>query len=47
MFDINTHRYNYFYNYATVIEGLIPESICDQLAKGYHFISQPLPHHHA
>lgn len=29
MFDINAHRYNY----ATVIEGLIPENICDQLTQ--------------
>lgn len=32
MFDINKHRYNYFYNYATVIESLIPEEICNKLA---------------
>ncbi|GIB73305.1 hypothetical protein VCSRO19_0913 [Vibrio cholerae] len=31
MFDINKHRYNYFYNYLTVIEDLIPVHICDKL----------------
>lgn len=31
MFDINKHRYDYFYNIATVIENLIPADICDNL----------------
>lgn len=33
MFDIDLHRRNYFYDLATVIEGLIPESICDTLTE--------------
>lgn len=32
MIDINKHRYEYFYNYLTVIRNLIPESVCDRLA---------------
>lgn len=31
MFDVQQHRYNYFYNMATVVENLIPEDICDTL----------------
>ncbi|HHQ6601133.1 TPA: hypothetical protein ACSTLW_001950 [Serratia fonticola] len=31
MFDINKHRYDYFYNLATVVENLIPAEICDNL----------------
>ncbi|WP_299495074.1 hypothetical protein [uncultured Shewanella sp.] len=33
MFNIDKHRYNYFYNFYTVIEQLIPERICDNLAE--------------
>lgn len=33
MFDINQHRHDYFYNLATVIEGLVPEDLCDMLAQ--------------
>lgn len=32
MFDIRRHQYNYFYDLVTVLENLIPGSICDQLA---------------
>lgn len=32
MFDINQYRHDYFYNLATVIDGLIPEGLCDALA---------------
>ncbi|MFC6299972.1 hypothetical protein GNF76_19100 [Pseudomonas sp. CCM 7893] len=32
MFDINQYRHDYFYNLATVIDGLIPEDLCDSLA---------------
>ena len=32
MFDINKHNHEYFYDYATVIENLIPENLCDILA---------------
>lgn len=32
MFDINQYRHDYFYNLATVIDGLIPEDLCDALA---------------
>ena len=31
MFDVQQHRYNYFYNMATVVENLIPENICDTI----------------
>jgi hypothetical protein len=31
MFDLRKHQYDYFYNLATVVEGLIPASICDSL----------------
>ena len=33
MFDINQHRHDYFYNLATVIGGLIPDELCDTLAR--------------
>lgn len=33
MFDVNQHRHNYFYNLQTVIDGLIPEELCDNLAE--------------
>lgn len=33
MFDINKHRHEYFYDHATVIENLIPEEICNNLAE--------------
>ncbi|OGT46822.1 MAG: hypothetical protein A3F17_05065 [Gammaproteobacteria bacterium RIFCSPHIGHO2_12_FULL_41_15] len=33
MFEINKYRYDYFYNYCTMIEGLIPAIVCDRLAK--------------
>jgi hypothetical protein len=32
MFDLRKHQHDYFYDFATVIENLIPERICDQLA---------------
>lgn len=32
MFDVNRHRREYFYEMATVINGLLPNDICDELA---------------
>ncbi|MDH0729553.1 hypothetical protein N5F23_02840 [Pseudomonas sichuanensis] len=32
MFDIDRHRHEYFYDMATVIEGLLPDAMCDDLA---------------
>ncbi|WP_313651451.1 hypothetical protein [Pseudomonas soli] len=32
MFDMNRYRYEYFYDMATVIEGVLPETLCDELA---------------
>ncbi len=32
MFDVNKHRHEYFYDFVTTIEGLIPAEICDRLA---------------
>lgn len=32
MFNVNQHRHDYFYNLATVIDGLIPEDLCDALS---------------
>lgn len=31
MFDINQHCHNYFYNLETIIDDLIPETVCDAL----------------
>ncbi|CAG8870183.1 hypothetical protein PS627_03897 [Pseudomonas fluorescens] len=33
MFDIVRHQREYFYDYLTVIEDLIPDSMCDELAE--------------
>lgn len=38
IFDINKHRYDYFYNFVTVVEGLIPVDICDNLTDGVNII---------
>ncbi|MBE8591137.1 hypothetical protein IQK56_09445 [Pseudomonas sp. MAFF 301449] len=32
MFDINKHQHDFFYNLATVIDGLVPDDLCDALA---------------
>lgn len=32
MFDVNKHRREYFYELLTVIEGVLPEALCDSLA---------------
>lgn len=32
-FDIQKHRYGYLYDYYTIIENLIPDDICDRIAK--------------
>ncbi|AJC48239.1 hypothetical protein IB642_01890 [Allofrancisella guangzhouensis] len=33
MIDINKHRYNYFYNYYTVVRNLIPSHICERIVR--------------
>lgn len=32
MFDVNKHRHEYFCDFVTTIEGLMPAEICDRLA---------------
>lgn len=32
MFDVNKHRREYFYDFVTTVDGLIPDEICDRLA---------------
>lgn len=33
MFNVNQHRREYFHDLATVIEGVLPEALCDELAE--------------
>lgn len=40
MFDINQHRHNYFYNLETVIDGIIPDALCDTLRERANAIIQ-------
>ncbi len=40
MFNLQEHQYDYFYNLATVIENLIPESLCDTLTERVNQVIQ-------
>ncbi|QXH49953.1 hypothetical protein KSS94_18635 [Pseudomonas fakonensis] len=40
MFDVNKYRREYFYDMATVIDGLLPDDMCDELARRVQAVIQ-------